>query len=938
MLATFTYEAGSWEVDCDRRELRAHGRAVPMGARAFDIVEKLAESAGRFVSKDELVAHVWRGTVVEESTLRVHIHAIRKALGPDRTLLKTAAGRGYRLLGRWTSTSGQDVPGGLAWTSILRRLTPGNLPAPASALIGRAAEIQQLRDLVSAFRVVTLTGPGGIGKTTLAVELARTLAPEFDGRVCLVEFALLADPKLVPAAVAVALGLQSEGKAITAQEVARGIGTAKVLLVLDNCEHLVDAAARLAEEIMRRCPRTSLLVTSREVLRIDGERVFRVAPLEVPESDREPSERQLARSAVELFVARTQALDDRFVADAGSLAAISSICRQLDGIPLAIEFAAARAATLGVQQVAAGLRDRFGLLAGRRRTALPRHQTLRAVLDWSYELLNREEQSLLHHLAVFAGGFTLDAAAAVVGVPDQSLLLEAIDGLVMKSLVSLDESSGTGRWRLLETIRAYALEKLVASGGYDSVARRHAEFHRDLFERSEPEWLVRPPAELHADYAWRIDNVRTALDWAFSDKGDGAIAIALTVAAAPLWMHLSLYDECRRRCRHALVLLACMDAPEVRCEMKLHAALAGSIVFSGESPAEAEAAWERSLQLADQIGDVDYRLRSLGGLWLLKQNRALELAHQFADIARKPADRLMGLRMLGVSYHYQGNQDKARGYIEQFIADSSLHEADLGAIRFQLDQKAAAQVFLARILWVQGFPAKAMSAANRAVERAEAINQGLSLSHALALAACPIALWAGDLDLARRYIGQLAEYAARNDRHLGAATARCHLGTLHIRTGDLVEGIKLLRAGFEELRAGNPGFRFDMFLGELALALGRSGRFEEANASIEAAIADATLTGEGWIQPELLRIKGEILRLAGAPDANAEVCFRHAMDEAHGQGALAWELRAATSLARLLQSQGRGAEAREVLKPVYDRFTEGHDTADLLAARAVLSS
>ena len=284
---------------------------------------------------------------------------------------------------------------------------------------------------------MTLTGPGGIGKTTLALEVARGLLGDFDGGGWFVELASLSDPDLVPSAVASVLGLKLSGGTISAESVARAVGEQHLLLVLDNCEHVIDAVANLTEVLVRRCPRTTILATSREVLRIDGEYVYRVPPLEVPAAEAVEPDHILGHSAVELFIARTQALESDFSPRAEDLPTIAAICRRLDGIPLAIEFAAARAATLGIQQVAIGLRDRFALLTGGRRTALPRHRTLRAALDWSHELLPEAERLLLRRLAIFPAGFTLDAAAAVMhdsGL-EAAAVTDGIANLVAKSLV-----------------------------------------------------------------------------------------------------------------------------------------------------------------------------------------------------------------------------------------------------------------------------------------------------------------------------------------------------------------------------------------------------------------------------------------------------------------------------------------------------------------------
>jgi non-specific serine/threonine protein kinase len=313
--------------------------------------------------------------------------------------------------------------------------------------------------------MVTMTGPGGIGKTVLAHAVARSLLATFGGDGLLVELASLSDPALVPFAVATVLGLKQRGDEVSIESVAREVGARKLLLVLDNCEHLIEGAARLAEALVRSCPNTTILATSREVLRIAGEYVYRVPPLEIPGQEGGGGRDVLGCSAVQLLIARTKALNADFSPSEENLQLAASIARQLDGIPLAIEFAAARVATLGLQQVAARLHDRFNLLTSGFRTALPRHQTLLATLDWSYELLSDTEAQVLRHLAVFNGNFSLDAAAAVTAN------LDALAGLVVKSLVAADFQARDDHYRLLDTTRAYALEKLRARA---SIGKPHA--------------------------------------------------------------------------------------------------------------------------------------------------------------------------------------------------------------------------------------------------------------------------------------------------------------------------------------------------------------------------------------------------------------------------------------------------------------------------------
>src|SRR5580692_7390701 len=478
------YVCDQWEIDLGRRELRSSGIPVPLGGRAFEVVTVLVQSASEFVTKDDLMDRVWPGATVGESTIHVHIFAVRKALGQDRAMLKTVSGRGYRLLGNWAPQQREAAAAPIHPSAIRTSGSPppNNFPPLITRLVGRAAAAQFVRDLVSAYRVVTLTGPGGIGKTALAIKAVRYLLRDFEDGGWIVELASLSDPGLVLSTVAGALGLKLAGE-ISAESVARAVGGRHLVLVLDNCEHVIDAVANLAETFTRLCPRTTIVATSREVLRIDGESVYRVPPLDVPALGQAAPDYIMQYSAVELFVARTKALNAGFSPTAEDLTSIATICRRLDGIPLAIEFAAARAVVLSVQGVAAGLRDRFALLTAGRRTALPRQRTLRATLDWSYELLPETERRLLRRLGVFAGGFTVDSAAAVMADAglDAAMVTDCIGNLVTKSLVALDPTSGATRWTLLETIRAYALKKLAEGDESDGAQRRHAAFFRDLF-------------------------------------------------------------------------------------------------------------------------------------------------------------------------------------------------------------------------------------------------------------------------------------------------------------------------------------------------------------------------------------------------------------------------------------------------------------------------
>ena len=608
---------------------------------------------------------------------------------------------------------------------------------------------------------------------------------------------------------------------------------------------------------------------------------------------------------------------------------------------MAIELAAARASALGVEGIAARLDDRFHLLTGGKRTALPRHQTLRATLDWSYELLTEPERVILRRLAVFAGPFSLEAATAVAADPETELasVVENLASLVMKSLVTTEGDGAVARYRLLDTTRAYATEKLDESGQRDSLGGRHAEYYRDVFERAETEVLARPASEWLADYAPEIDNLRSALDWAFSPHGgDVSVGIALTAAAVPLWVYLSLVDECRRRVERALKALVAAARSDACLEMKLQAALGESLRQVGGAVTEMESAWTRTLELAKGTGNVDYELRALVGLWMFRDQGSLALARQFAAGAKTPADRLIGDQMIGHSYFIQGNQSSARRHLERAIANHVPGAfAGSAIIRFQLDHDPMRS--LARVLWLQGLPEQAMCMAERLVERAKAQDHAYSLCSSLALAACPIALWTGNFHLAEQYIEVLHETSNRYALTLWHALGRAHRGVLLTKRGNLRAELPQLRAAFEECWVVPAGYRVLMIVPELLEALGRAGQTSEGLVTVNEAIQRAERTAEGWIFAELLRVKGELLlqqEMRASPEA--EECFQHAGEIAHEQGALAWELRAAMSLARLWHGQNRRSEALALLQPVYDRFTEGFDTADLKAAKALLDT
>lgn len=946
------YVSGSWEIDLARRELRARGAPIQLGDRAFEILELLVQSAGELVGKGDLIGRVWHGAVVEENALQFHISAIRRALGPDREMLKTVSRRGYQLLGDWTVRQ-QKQPGETFLAQIRANLAQpikGNLPAAASALIGRSVALERLRELLSTYRVVTLTGLGGIGKSKLALELARCLHPGFEGDAWWVELVSLSNPDLVPSSIAETLGLKLGGEKISAETVARAIGGRRLLLILDNCEHVVDAVARLTEALLSQCPFTSVLTTSREALLIEGEYAYRVPPLHVPPPQETNTDNILGYSAVQLFIARTSALDDNFKPSEESLPIIGAICRRLDGIPLAIEFAAARAATLGVHEVASRLDDRFELLTGGHRTALPRHQTLRATLDLSYELLPERERRLLRRLAVFPAGFTLEAATAVMSDAGRMspTIVDGVASLVAKSLVALDASTHPPRWRLLETIRAYALEKLEASGEAEQCFRRHAEFFLDLLGGSSSWKRSEATAREMARRVREIDNIRAALDWAFSENGDTALGLVLTAACAPVWLHLSLMAECRERCESALRHFKASSHFDERIRMRLSLALGSSLSYAMGSVERAWIALSEALDISERLDDTEIQLRALWGMWSYRLNRGElrithNLAERFSQIARQAGnsdDVLVGDRVLGTTLHYEGRQREARNCLER-VLDSYVAEGNQRHMMWiSLDQRFMARCYLARTLLVQGLPNQAKRHARLAFEQAEVAGHDLVFCFYFAEVASSIALMTGDLDAAERSVTALIDVSTRQSATFWTSFGPCLRGALLIRRGEFAKGAALLSGSLETFRRTGNTLYYLPLLGSLAEGLAGAGQLAEARSANDEAIAESKRDGLGWYLPELLRIKGELLLQDKQVQSGtaAETCFLEGIEMARQQAALLWEMRCALSLARLRLTQDRADHAREMLAPIHSRFTEGFETADLCSARAMLES
>jgi predicted ATPase len=564
------------------------------------------------------------------------------------------------------------------------------------------------------YRFVSIVGPAGIGKTTVAISAAHLLLDGFNGAVFFVDLAALTDAKLVPMTIARALGLM-----VPTQDPLRSlpgfIGDRKILLVLDNCEHVIDSAATVAERVVGETPQAHVLTTSREALRVEGEHVHLLYALDCPPEDVSlTSAEALNYPAAQLFMERAAASGHDAVLNDLDAPIVATICRRLDGIALVIELAASHVGSLGIRGIAELLDNRFSLLWRGRRTALPRHQTLNAMLDWSYNLLSPHEKAVLGRLSVFVGDFTLEAACSVAfdGEIDEGIVTDAIASLLAKSLLSTTALHGLTYYRLLETTRIFAQTKLAEPGEANRIARRHAKFFSEFLQHNE---IVQSRFSEHdlSGYAAHIGNVRAALEWAFSDDRDVTLGVELAAWAAPLFIGLSLLDECGRWCERALAGLD-VAARGTRQEMILQEALALSLMYTSGNIDQVRVAIERGLAFQEAFEDRRHKLQLLFGMYRLfvrlgDYRGALAVAQQsatFAEAAEDPAGLLIADFMHGTCHHFLGDQISAQFYGERTVTRA----AEPGALIpnfFGFDRRVTGPLTLARALWFRGFPDQA---------------------------------------------------------------------------------------------------------------------------------------------------------------------------------------------------------------------------------------
>jgi predicted ATPase/DNA-binding winged helix-turn-helix (wHTH) protein len=869
-----SYSFGPFEFFPERQLLLKGGAPVRVGGRALDLLTALVRNAGKVVTKRALIAHAWPSVVVDEANLKVNMSALRRALGDGHDAaeyIATVTGRGYRFVAP-IQVGGDHPP--LSASTRTNQASRSNLAIATTRILGRADVIESISRDLSKSRLISIVGPGGIGKTTVAVAIAESFLDRFPDGVWFVDLATIENEKLLPSAVAIAVG--SGGQLPnTLDALCELLASRELLLILDSCEHMIDAVAACANRILASASGVRLLVTSREALMLSGERVRRLPSLAVPPaSDHMNAREALTFSAIQLFVERATESCETFSLLDETAPIVADICRKLDGLALAIELAATRVDAFGVRGLQRQLSDRLLPLAGLR-SGPERHRTLTATIEWSYGLLADREAQVLRAVSAFAGSFNAEGAAAVAGVPPSDAT-ELLAQLAAKSLLSVDIDGDRIAYRLLETTRAFCMERLRQDGSHSPIMQRHARYICELLHRATSEWAQRPNQTLAANY----DRVLT----------------------------------------------------------DLYAAICTSTMVSQALMFQAMDAMRRAVQIANDMGDIESQQRSLPllgvyELFVGEPRSALRTFEKLSTVVATHASDASteSETYLGTAELFLGRLDASRNRLER-LWERNLQQSQ--STRTPKDVIATFDLVLPHPRWLTGSPDAAIQLARSAVAHA---SEQVVKNNALAYTV-PVIYWCGQYEECRHYACMLETHSEKYGFYPRRPIARLYQAALNIAEGDCgVENIHAMRSAIEEFRIANHLARMPYHLCLLAQGLIEQTKYDEAATTINAALDSIRDQGEAWCLPEVLRVRARVF--SGRKDSDgAEATLLVAIQKAKDIGALSWELRAANDLAALWLQQGRTREAQEVLEPIFGHFSEGHTTRDLQNAAKLLRS
>jgi len=877
------FRFGEFEVDIESRSLAKGAEAVKIGARAFDILACLVGNAGQVVTKDELIRTVWPTTNVDDVALRVHMVALRKAISEEGkgSCIESIAGRGYQFV--------RDVSRieKLSSETVEAETFKSNLPVVLEKIIGRDEFIKEATELLATASLMTIVGPGGIGKTTVALELARDIEKSYDRSVFL-DLAALSDGSQIGPLLASRLGL-----VVYTDDpipgIIRTLSEMRTLLIFDNCEHLIDASAEIVERLL--AVRTvTVIATSRETLRVRSEHVRMLQGLTSPAVD-DAVDDPHSYSAVELFVRRFEAANGNLSLDVNDeLLHAAAIVTRLDGIPLAIELAAARAASLGIRAVYDSLHDPINLLKRGKRTAPQRQQTLRATLEWSFSLLSPSERRLLEYLSVFAGSFHPASAAAIVCDWISDFEFEdAIGGLSAKSLISVSRQDR--RLRLLEVTRAFAREELNRSGNEFLALRAHANWVSERLGAAACDWTSLGTPEWMARYGQLINDVRVALKWSF-DSGQHDRALKLASTSHVLWTQLGLMGEHLRVLQQAIGTMEASITLDPIAETRLRSSYAAALFHIKSLVADEEAIrqFRKATLTAEATGDQVEIVRSHSGITAIltthgRYSEAMDVAARLEDKFGPIGNNAVS-RIGSINLHFLGQFDQSDMMCHRALDAGSGNVRSTQTSGAGYDQRLMAMLVMARNAWVRGDTETSLAHLSEVV--AEALNLGDPISTCLVLAVSSCAVYLGmeEFVAARHHLDILKEVASRHSLS---------------RWMEWAHGYELLLPG-----SGATEVDFEKSFAESTPGPRAEGTVVIGGTRVGSQVLDLALSGEpGWCKPELLRVKGELLKHRDA--VQAKRLFEAAYQMAAEQGSKVWQLRAAISLLDVSSPEGRAS-------------------------------